>query len=145
MAMHPLSLSLIIPAFNEEHRLPATLETASAYLSATPWDWEIRVVDDGSTDGTCRVVSDFSQREPRVVRQSEPHRGKGGALKAGLLGTARAYRLMCDADLSVPMHETPRFLPPRLTGVDVAIAADAGRPSGRSRDRASGQARVALG
>lgn len=121
MAMQPLSLSLIIPAYNEEHRLPATLETASAYLSETPWDWEIRVVDDGSTDGTRQVVQDFSQRAPRVVLQIEPHRGKGGALKAALLSTTKAYRLMCDADLSVPIHEAARFLPPLLIGVDVAI------------------------
>ena len=119
--MPPLSLSLIIPAYNEERRLPATLETASAYLSGTPWDWEIRVVDDGSTDRTRRIVEDFSQGKPRVVLQSEPHRGKGGALKAALLSTTKDYRLMCDADLSVPIHETARFLPPLLTGVDVAI------------------------
>jgi dolichyl-phosphate beta-glucosyltransferase len=121
MSMQPLSLSVIIPAYNEERRLRATLETASAYLSGTPWDWEIRVVDDGSTDGTRRIVEDFIQREPRVVLQLEPHRGKGGALKAALLSTTKAYRLMCDADLSVPIHEAARFLPPLLAGVDVAI------------------------
>jgi dolichyl-phosphate beta-glucosyltransferase len=129
--MHPLSLSLIIPAYNEERRLPATLETASAYLSRTPWDWEIRVVDDGSTDGTRRRVEDFSRREPRVVLQAEPHRGKGGALKAAFLKTTKAYRLMCDADLAVPIHEVARFLPPVLTGVDVAIGSREGEGASR--------------
>jgi dolichyl-phosphate beta-glucosyltransferase len=124
--MQPLSLSLIVPAYNEEHRLPATLEAASAYLSGTPWDWEIRVVDDGSTDGTRRIVEDFSQGVPRVLLQIEPHRGKGGALKAALLSTTKAYRIMCDADLSVPIHEAARFLPPLLTGVDVAIGSREG-------------------
>lgn len=126
MATQPLSLSLIIPAYNEENRLPATLETASAYLSGTSWDWEIRVVDDGSTDGTSRIVQDFSQRTPRVVLQREPHRGKGGALKAALLSTNKEYRFICDADLSVPIHEVARFLPPLLTGVDVAIGSREG-------------------
>ena len=119
--MQPLSLSLIIPAYDEQRRLPDTLVTASEYLSGTPWDWEIRVVDDGSSDGTCRIVQEFSLGAPRVVLQIEPHRGKGGALKAAFLSTTKAYRLMCDADLSVPIHEAARFLPPLLTGVDVAI------------------------
>lgn len=121
VAMQPLSLSLIIPAYDEQRRLRATLETASAYLSGTPWDWEIRVVDDGSTDGTCQIVEDFNRAAPRVVLQMEPHRGKGGALKAAFQSTTKAFRLMCDADLSVPIHEAARFLPPLLTDVDVAI------------------------
>ena len=129
--MQPLSLSVIIPAYNEERRLPATLETACAHLSRTQWDWEVRVVDDGSTDGTRRIVGDVSRREPRVVLQAEPHRGKGGALKAALLRTTKAYRIMCDADLSVPMHEVARFLPPVLTGVDVAIGSREGEGARR--------------
>jgi dolichyl-phosphate beta-glucosyltransferase len=118
----PVFLSIVVPAFNEEGRLPATLREMVDYLGATAWTWEIRVVDDGSSDRTADVIRRFQQDDPRVVVQSEPHRGKGGAVKAGLLAARGAYRVVCDADLSVPISEIVRFLPPRLTGVDVAIA-----------------------
>lgn len=126
MAQQPLSVSTVIPAYNEEKRLPDTLQKTTDYLSRTGWDWEVRVVDDGSTDGTRRIVERFSRTEPRVVLQAEPHRGKGGALKAALLRTRKAYRFICDADLSMPIEEIARFLPPRLVGVDVAIGSREG-------------------
>jgi len=122
----PLSLSIVIPAFNEEARLPDTLTQIVAYASATPWDWEIRVVDDGSSDGTREVVKTFAAREPRVVLQAEPHRGKGGAVKAGLLAARGHYRFICDADLSMPIRELARFLPPQLSDFDVAIGSREG-------------------
>jgi dolichyl-phosphate beta-glucosyltransferase len=125
-ASSPLSLSIVIPAFNEEARLPDTLTEIIAYASARPWDWEVRVVDDGSTDDTRGVVNRFAAREPRVVLQAEPHRGKGGAVKAGLLAARAAYRFICDADLSMPIRELARFLPPELDGFDVAIGSREG-------------------
>jgi dolichyl-phosphate beta-glucosyltransferase len=115
-------LSLVIPAYNEEARLPLTLPVAIEYLASTDWDWEIRVVDDGSTDGTCDVVRGFTARDPRVVLQAEPHRGKGGAVKAGMLGSTAAYRFLCDADFSMPVEEVARFLPPYLGDYHLAIA-----------------------
>jgi glycosyltransferase involved in cell wall biosynthesis len=121
MASEPVFLSIVIPAFNEESRLPATLREIAGYLVATEWNWEVRVVDDGSSDRTAEVTTAFSRGEPRVFVQSEPHRGKGGAVKAGLMAARGSYRIVCDADLSVPISEIVRFLPPRLTGVDVAI------------------------
>ena len=115
-------LSLVIPAYNEEARLPQTLPVAIDYLSRAPWSWEIRVVDDGSDDGTCEVVERFAAEEPRVVLQAEPHRGKGGAVKAGMLASAAEYRFLCDADFSMPVAEVARFLPPYLSDYDLAIA-----------------------
>jgi dolichyl-phosphate beta-glucosyltransferase len=117
-----LSVSIVIPAFNEEVRLPSTLGDVIAYLRTTAWDWEVRIVDDGSTDGTVDAAGRFHRDEPRVVIQPEPHRGKGAAVKAGLLAARGSYRFICDADLSMPIAEIARFLPPRLDGVDVAIA-----------------------
>ncbi len=117
----PLTLSIVIPAYNEEKRLAATLETVSAFLVQQPWTWEVRVVDDGSADDTVRVAEQFSAAEPRIVVQREPHRGKGGAVKAGLQAATGAYRFICDADLSMPIAEVRRFLPPLLSGFDLAI------------------------
>lgn len=114
-------VSLVIPAYNEERRLPSTLPEAVRWLSTTGWDWEVRVVDDGSADGTCAVVEELSRDEPRLVLQREPHRGKGGAVKAGMLASRARFRFLCDADFSMPVEEVERFLPPYLDGYDLAI------------------------
>ena len=124
--MSAVFLSIVIPAYNEERRLASTLDAVTGFLAQQPWTWEVRVVDDGSADGTVRLAQDYARREPRVVVQQEPHRGKGGAVKAGLLAAAGAYRFICDADLSMPIAEVRRFLPPQLTAFDVAIGSREG-------------------
>jgi len=127
----PVSLSIIIPAFNEERRLPATLEQLISFLDTRPWDWEIRVVDDGSADGTSKVVEGQARVQPRVVLQREPHRGKGGAVRAGMLRATARYRFLCDADLSMPARELPRFLSVLSEGADVAIGSREGAEARR--------------
>ena len=122
-----LTLSIVVPAFNEERRLAATLATLCGYLGRQPWDWEVRVVDDGSADDTARIAESFSSTQPRVVVQREPHRCKGGAVKAGLAAAPGEYRFICDADLSMPIDEIARFLPPLAAGFDVAIGSREGR------------------
>jgi glycosyltransferase involved in cell wall biosynthesis len=119
-------LSIVIPAYNEARRLPGTLEQLRRFLESQPRPWEIRVVDDGSTDGTAEVVLGFARKDDRVVLQREPHRGKGGAVKAGMLAATAAYRFLCDADLSMPAHELPRFLPPVAPAFDIAIGSREG-------------------
>jgi dolichyl-phosphate beta-glucosyltransferase len=119
-------LAIVIPAFNEEQQIGATLARLSEYLASQPWPWEIRVVDDGSRDDTRGAVAAFSRAEPRVRLQAEPHRGKGGAVRAGMLGTDAAFRFLCDADLSMPVHELARFLPPAVDGYDVVIGSREG-------------------
>ena len=114
-------LSIVIPAYNEAARIESTLTELSMYLRQRPWTWEIRVVDDGSTDGTAAKVEAFERSEPRVRLQREPHGGKGAAVRAGLLTATAAHRFLCDADLSMPVHELPRFMPPQLGEADVAI------------------------
>jgi dolichyl-phosphate beta-glucosyltransferase len=116
-----ISLSIVIPAFNEERRIAGTLEQLDTFLRTQPWQWEIRVVDDGSRDGTAALVESFARANPRIVLQREPHRGKGGAVKAGMLASQAAYRFLCDADLSMPARELPRFLPPIAAEADISI------------------------
>jgi glycosyltransferase involved in cell wall biosynthesis len=121
-----LTLTIVVPAFNEQERIGATVHALSEYLSPRPWTWEIRVVDDGSSDGTASVVAGLAARDARVVLQREPHRGKGGAVKAGMLAAISQFRFLCDADLSMPAGELSRFLPPVLSGFDVAIGSREG-------------------
>jgi dolichyl-phosphate beta-glucosyltransferase len=116
-----ITLSVVVPAYNEGRRLAATLATLCEFLVTQPWQWDIVVVDDGSSDDTAAVAKSVAQRERQVTVLREPHRGKGGAVKAGLLRAPGAYRFICDADLSMPVSEIRRFLPPVLTSFDVGI------------------------
>jgi dolichyl-phosphate beta-glucosyltransferase len=126
-----VGVSIVIPAYNEEARLDGTLSELITFLDRQSWDWEIRVVDDGSADGTCAVVERRAATTPRLVLQREPHRGKGGAVKAGLLAATKAFRFICDADLSMPVSELPRFLPPQIGDFDVAIGSREGHGARR--------------
>ena len=116
----------MIPAFNEAAGIEATLHELRSYLASRPWSWEIRVVDDGSTDDTATIVDAVGRIEPRVSVQREPHRGKGAAVRAGFLATSAAHRFLCDADLSMPVRELERFMPPALGEADVAIGSREG-------------------
>ena len=88
-----VGVSIVVPAFNEEARLAETLAELTAFLGTRPWRWEIRVVDDGSTDRTPHVVEEHARTDARIVLQREPHRGKGGAVKAGLLRRDRTVSI----------------------------------------------------
>ena len=108
-----VDLSIIVPAYNEEHRLQPTLDRLHAYLSAQPLRYEILVVDDGSKDRTCDVVTDMMARIPhlRLLRQM-PNRGKGAAVRRGMLEARGQIRVMSDADCSMPPEQLPRLLAP---------------------------------
>jgi dolichyl-phosphate beta-glucosyltransferase len=113
--------SLIIPAHNEEHRLPATLKTVDAFLARQPYTSEILVVENGSQDFTAVVTEAFASEHPRVRLIRESRRGKGLAVRRGMLEAAGQYRFICDADLSMPIEEVAKFLPPQLSAYEVAI------------------------
>lgn len=102
-------LTVVVPAYNEEHRLRPTLDAICAHLRADPerWgDWELIVVDDGSTDGTAAVAAEAAADEPRVnVLTSEENRGKGHALRLGVLASYGRRVLVTDADLATPIEE----------------------------------------
>jgi glycosyltransferase involved in cell wall biosynthesis len=126
MSVRAPSLSIIVPAFNEARVIRRTLEQLRTHLRDTVSDWEVRVVDDGSSDDTRSIVSDCATRDPRIVLQAGPHRGKGGAVRAGMLAAKADLRFMCDADLSMPLEELPRFLEAVTARCDIAIAAREG-------------------
>jgi dolichyl-phosphate beta-glucosyltransferase len=113
--------SLIIPAHNEEHRLPATLAAVDAYFARQAYRSEILVVENGSQDFTAVVTEAFAAEHPRVRLIRESRRGKGLAVRRGMLAATGEYRFICDADLSMPIEEVAKFLPPQLTGYQVAI------------------------
>jgi glycosyltransferase involved in cell wall biosynthesis len=114
-------LSVVIPAYNEEHRILSTLEGLDEYLLKQPYTWEVVVADDGSTDQTTKVVKKFSKGRSNFSLQSIPHGGKGSAVRAGMLFAKGEYRFLCDADLSMPIQHLKRFLPPKLTRFDIAL------------------------
>jgi dolichyl-phosphate beta-glucosyltransferase len=120
------SLSVVIPAFNEAARIRQSLDELRQYLSRAPFEWEVRVVDDGSSDDTRAIVADVAQADRRIVVQSEPHRGKGGAVRAGMLAATADLRFLCDADLSMPLTELTRFLAAVPECCDIAIASREG-------------------
>ncbi len=114
-------LSVVIPAYNEEQRIRSTLDQVTRYLSTQAYSWTVLVVDDGSADATASIVETFAHDQPHVELLSVPHRGKGSAVKAGMLHATAQYRFLCDADLSMPIEQLDRFLPPALTDYDIAL------------------------
>jgi len=117
-----VDLSIVVPAYNEEHRLPPTLARLHAYLSAQPLRYEIVVVDDGSRDATCAVVQAAMASIPnlRLVRQT-PNRGKGAAVRLGMLAARGQLRVMSDADGSMSPDQLPRLLAP-ITACKAEVA-----------------------
>jgi len=105
------SLSIIIPAYNERTRLPATLQRIIDYMKGSVWsDWEIIVVDDGSTDGTAEVAEAAHEADACVrVLHNPGNRGKGYAVRNGMLHSGMDWRLLTDADLSAPIEELEKL------------------------------------
>ena len=114
-------LSIIVPAYNEERRLPTTLPRIVAFVEAQAYHGEVIVVDDGSVDSTATVVEEMAAQQPRITLIRNEHRGKGYAVKTGMLAAQGDYLFLCDADLSMPIEEVARFIPPALEAYDVAI------------------------
>src|ERR671912_861735 len=121
-----LSLSIIIPAYNEARRIGKTLHEIFAYLNEQRGESEVIVVDDGSRDETVGVSEEvFASARGRTgatVIRVEPNRGKGHAVRTGLLAARAPVALFTDADLSTPLSETPKLLAAvRADGCDIAF------------------------
>ncbi|MBL8227504.1 MAG: glycosyltransferase family 2 protein [Bryobacterales bacterium] len=122
------SLSIIIPAYNEELRLRSTLTAIQSWASTRPWQFfEILVVDDGSQDSTARLVAEYSaQFTPLKLISNPGNRGKGYAVRNGMLNSKGAWCLFTDADLSSPIEEFAKLLDAALsTSADVAFGSRA--------------------
>jgi len=115
-------LSVIIPAYNEEKRLPKTLEEIDKYLREKPYNYEILVVNDGSKDRTVEVAESLIPKIKNLkVTGYEKNRGKGFAVRFGMMEAKGKFRLFTDADNSTPIRETEKMWPEFEKGADVVI------------------------
>ncbi|HEY2614350.1 MAG TPA: dolichyl-phosphate beta-glucosyltransferase, partial [Chthoniobacterales bacterium] len=113
------AFSLVIPAFNEANRIGQSLRDALTYLNAISPESELIVVNDGSTDATSNLVREVFSAEKKIetrLIENFPNRGKGAAVRTGLLAAAKPIALFSDADLSTPMEETPKLIEPIARG-----------------------------
>ena len=114
-------LSIIIPAHNEENRLPRSLEQVFTFLARQSYKAEVLVVENGSSDRTLEIAQGYAEKHKNLRVLREAGTGKGLAVRRGMLEARGEYRFMCDADLSMPIEEVNKFLPPARSDFDVAI------------------------
>ncbi|MBV6393708.1 MAG: Polyprenol monophosphomannose synthase [Anaerolineales bacterium] len=114
-------LSIVIPAHNEENRLPRALDQIFSFLKAQDYASEVIVVENGSSDATLAIANEFAKDRPTLRVIHEERNGKGNAVRRGMLAARGEYRFICDADLSMPIEDLPKFLPPALNDFDIAI------------------------
>ena len=123
------AFSLVIPAFNEADRIGETLREVLGYLQTQGAGSELIVVNDGSTDATSQIVREvFAATGGIATRliENSPNRGKGAAVRTGLLAATQPIGLFSDADLSTPIDEAPKLIQPIVAGeVDIAIGSRA--------------------
>jgi len=124
-------LTVIIPAYNEETRLPKNMQIVIDYLNRLPYAAELLIVDDGSSDSTAdqteEIAGDYTN--VRVIRND--HRGKGYTVRTGMLAGSGQYLLFSDADLAVPIEEIEKLIPYLEAGYDVVIASREGQGARR--------------
>jgi glycosyltransferase involved in cell wall biosynthesis len=119
--LNSLFLSIIIPAHNEESRLPRALGQVFAFLEKQSYTSEVLVVENGSRDHTLEVAQKFTKQFPNLHVLHEDLAGKGRAIQRGILDANGDYRFIADADFSMPVQEINQFLPPACR-CDIAIA-----------------------
>ena len=119
-------LSIVVPCYNEEQRLPRTIEQIERYLAGIGVSYELILVDDGSSDGTRKIMDAAAERNPAVRLEALPqNRGKGRALAEGVAAARGAEILVTDADLSTPIEEIDKLRAELGKGAGVAIASRA--------------------
>jgi dolichyl-phosphate beta-glucosyltransferase len=118
-------LSIIIPAHNEENRLPDTLAQVAQFLQSQPYTSEVLVVENASHDNTLQIAQGFAAQNPDIQAIHLDQPGKGRAVQAGMLAAKGEYRFFADADLSMPIGELSRFLPPAVDAPIVIASREA--------------------
>ena len=125
-AVEAPGISVVIPAYNEQDRIVPTLAAIHDYLTRWLPRFELIVVDDGSTDATCQVVADFAAQHPNVALVANyPNRGKGHAVRTGMLLARGDLVLFSDADLATPIEELESLSEAVREGADVAVGSRA--------------------
>jgi dolichyl-phosphate beta-glucosyltransferase len=115
-------LSVVVPAYNEEVRIRPTLDRLAEYYGAQSYTWHVTIVSDGSSDATEQIVEEFAKSHPQFSLQAyKPNRGKGHAVRQGMLLAAGELVLFCDADMATPQEETEKLLAHMREGADIAI------------------------
>jgi dolichyl-phosphate beta-glucosyltransferase len=116
----PPTISIVVPAYNEATRLGKTLPSIFDYLKSSSYSAEVIVVDDGSSDETCAIAEDVFKRYPEIeatLIRTPVNRGKGHAVRSGLLSAKGQIALFTDADLSTPIDEMGKLIAPIESGV----------------------------
>lgn len=122
----PPELSVIVPAYNEAQRIGPSLASILGYLRAQPYSWELLIVDDGSRDETAAVVATAIEGEPAARLISyQPNRGKGYAVRTGILAATGAQVVFLDADLSTPPEEIANARQYLNDGYDMVVGSRA--------------------
>lgn len=112
----------MIPAYNEERRLPASLAQVDQFVAAQSYPVEVIIVNNNSRDATLQIAQDFAAQHAYTRVLNQPRQGKGAAVQTGMLAGQGEYLFICDADFSMPVEEINKFLPPAVDHYDVAIA-----------------------
>lgn len=120
-------LSVVIPAYNEERRLPSTLDAVQTYLELQHFTYEIILADDGSEDQTAEIAAAFAKTNDSVRILRLPHQGKANTVKAGVLASIGEYVMFTDADLSTPLTFISHLIDVLEDGADVAIGSREGQ------------------
>lgn len=124
MDSHTPLLSIVIPAYNEAapDRLPNSLSQITAFVASQPYNIEVIIVNNNSTDDTLAIAEKVAGEYDYIRVITETTQGKGAAVRAGMNIATGEFLFICDADLSMPIEEMVKFLPPQNTDYDIAIA-----------------------
>ena len=114
-------LSLILPAYNEEKRLPECMEKAAGFVASHSEPIEVILVENGSSDRTYEMGLEYAKQYPWLKVIHEEKAGKGSAVRRGMLEAKGRYRMFADVDFSMPISEVDHFIPPVLSDYAVAI------------------------
>lgn len=119
--MTDIHLSVVIPTYNESYRIKQSLNAIYEYLGNQNYSYEVVLCDDGSDDLTNEIAKESFGKKSNFQILSLSHKGKGSAVKTGMVAAQSRYRFMCDADLAMPFDQIERFLKEMTNGFDIAI------------------------